>query len=196
MFLCLVWWFLSFWRIHIERAIVSFNEENLSRISIFMSWRKWNSFEIPDFKWHCDTARSRVASDGIKIKDRAGALPMVKKKGASVSDVQNVPQAPRLKAWPPWAKSQPKKQFIQYFEYSNGFRGYTVGEKEVRKEFKDFLLFVSCVAASCFDFSPGLIQLSMITLPLGSLRDFVYDQSFFLSFYSLTLIFYDQNKKR
>lgn len=61
-------------------------------------------------------------------------LPMAKEKGTSVSDVQNVSQVPRLRVWPPRAKSQPKVSFIQYFEYSKGFHGYTVGEKEVRKE--------------------------------------------------------------
>lgn len=64
----------------------------------------------------------------------------------------------------------------------------------------EILSFVSCVAAPCFDFSPGLMQLNMIILPLGSPRDFVYDQQklffFVLSFYSLALIFYDQTQKR
>lgn len=50
----------------------------------------------------------------------------------------------------------------------------------------EILSFVSCVAAPCFDFSPGLMQLNMIILPLGSPRDFVYDQQklfFFCSFF-------------
>lgn len=45
-----------------------------------MSLTNWNHLETSEFEWHCDTARARVACEGTKIKDGSGTLPVVKKR--------------------------------------------------------------------------------------------------------------------
>lgn len=97
--------FLLFWKINVERAFF-FNEQNLSRVDLFMSFLLENEIALKSQNLSITvTLRSHVASESTKIKDRARTLLMVQKKGTTpLSDVQKVPQVLGLRAWPLFTK--------------------------------------------------------------------------------------------
>ena len=161
-----------------EPLFFQWAESKQRRYLHVFSFRKWNSFEISELKWHCDTERQHVPSEVTKIKDRARTLPMVQRKGTTpLSGAQKVPQVPTLRAWPRFTKVLGKSEVYTLLWIFSQLSWLFMGAKEMRKECKNFPLFVPGVGTTCFDFSLGLMQLNRIILPPGSPCDFLYEES-------------------